>query len=65
MVVSIMYIQKSKNIIEPASAAIVMALGIFLLGTIEAFPLLDVYLGRFLAAILLILWLVIYSLLTV
>ncbi len=60
-----MFIQKSKKIIEPASAAIIMALGIFLLGTIEAFPLLDVYLGRFLAAILLILWLVIYSLLTV
>ena len=32
-----MYIQESKKIIEPASAAIIMALGIFLLGTIEAF----------------------------
>lgn len=51
--------------IEPASAAIVMAIGIFLIGTIEAFPLLDKHLGTFFSFILLIIWLVIYSLLSI
>src|SRR5699024_6410443 len=51
--------------VEPASAAIVMAIGIFLIGTIEAFPLLDKYLGTFFSFILLIIWLVIYSLLSI
>ena len=60
-----MFSQKNYWKIEPASAAIIMALGIFLIGTIEAFPFLNVHLGKLLAFILLILWIVIYSLLTI
>src|SRR5690625_7907900 len=48
-----------KNI-EPASGAIIMANGIFLMGAVEAFPLLDILLGKYLAFILLIVWMVIY-----
>ncbi|HLR09610.1 MAG TPA: hypothetical protein VK136_10225 [Bacillota bacterium] len=51
--------------IEPASGAIVMANGIFLIGTVEAFPLLDVQLGKFFAFMLLIVWIIIYSLLII
>lgn len=51
--------------IEPASAAIVMAIGIFLIGTIEAFPLLSKYFGTIFSFVLLIIWLVIYSLLSI
>lgn len=50
--------------IEPASAAIIMAIGIFLMGTIEAFPTLNEHLGKLLAFILLITWIVIYLLLS-
>src|SRR5699024_12822841 len=51
--------------IEPASGAIVMANGIFLIGTVEAFPLLDVQLGKFFDFMLLIVWIIIYSLLLI
>src|SRR5690625_6478247 len=37
-----------------------MANGIFLMGAVEAFPLLDILLGKYLAFILLIVWMVIY-----
>src|SRR5690625_1881735 len=37
-----------------------MANGIFLIGAVKAFPLLDILLGRYLAFILLIIWMVIY-----
>ncbi|UJL46698.1 hypothetical protein KFZ58_01700 [Virgibacillus sp. NKC19-16] len=51
--------------IEPASGAIIMAIGIFLIGTVEAFPILDIQLGKYLAFILLITWIVIYKSLSV
>ncbi|WP_099157387.1 hypothetical protein [Virgibacillus ndiopensis] len=51
--------------IEPASGAIIMANGIFLIGAIDAFPILDIQLGRYLAFILLIMWIVIYKSLSV
>lgn len=60
-----MFSQRNYWKIEPASAAIIMALGIFLIGTIEAFPFLNIHLGKFFAFILLILWLIIYSLLSI
>lgn len=47
--------------IEPASGAIIMATGIFLIGTVEAFPFLDHQLGKYFAFILLIMWIVIYK----
>lgn len=50
--------------IEPASAAIIMAIGIFLIGTIEAFPFLNEHLGKALAFILLMIWVIIYGLLS-
>src|SRR5690625_7274685 len=37
-----------------------MANGIFLMGAVEAFPILDILLGKYLAFILLIVWMVIY-----
>lgn len=46
--------------IEPASGAIIMAGGILLIGTIEAFPILDAHFGKVFAFILLFCWLVIY-----
>src|SRR5699024_7415582 len=51
--------------IEPASGAIIMANGIFLIGTVEAFPLLDSQLGKYLAFMLLVAWIIIYALLTI
>lgn len=59
-----MFLQGPYRKIEPASAAIVMAIGIFLLGTIEAFPFLNVYVGKTLAFILLMIWVVVYGLLS-
>ncbi|RPF53377.1 hypothetical protein [Aquisalibacillus elongatus] len=35
--------------IDPAAASIIMATGIFLYGGVQAFPLIDRYLGEFLA----------------
>ncbi|MGJ9458770.1 hypothetical protein [Oceanobacillus sp. CF4.6] len=49
------------KIINPASGAIVMALGIFLYGTIEAFPFLDQALGEVLTVGLTIIGIVIYT----
>lgn len=51
--------------IAPASGAIVMANGIFLIGAVEAFPILDTYVGIYFAFLLLIVWLVVYYLLSV
>lgn len=51
--------------IAPASAAIVMAMGIFLLGAIEAFPQLDTLFGKALSLLLCIIAFVIYALLVV
>lgn len=56
-----MLLKGSYRKIEPASAAIVMAIGIFLLGTIEAFPFLNIHVGKFLAFMLLIIWLIVYG----
>src|SRR5699024_8070650 len=51
--------------IEPASGAIVMANGIFLIGAVEAFPFLNDQLGKYFAFLLLINWIVIYKRLSV
>lgn len=59
-----MFLQGRYKKIEPASAAIIMAIGIFLIGTIEAFPFLNVHLGQLFAFILFIAWVVIYGLLS-
>src|SRR5690625_6277589 len=42
-----------------------MANGIFLIGAVEAFPILDIQLGKYLAFMLLIAWIVIYKSLSV
>lgn len=47
--------------IEPASGAIIMANGIFLIGAVDAFPVLDIQLGKYLAFILLVAWVIIYK----
>lgn len=57
--------QNTYKKIEPASAAIIMAGGIFLIGSVNAFPMLDVQLGKYLAFIVLIAWIVIYKSLSV
>lgn len=51
--------------IEPASGAIIMASGIFLIGTVNAFPIIDVQLGKYLAFLVLIAWIVIYKSLSI
>lgn len=51
--------------IEPASGAIIMANGIFLIGAVEAFPFLDIQLGKYLAFLLLIAWMLIYKSLSI
>ncbi|WP_100011450.1 hypothetical protein [Lentibacillus sediminis] len=60
-----MLLKGSYKKIEPASGAIIMASGIFLIGAVEAFPFLDVVMGKFLAFLLLIAWIVIYKSLSV
>lgn len=55
-----MLLQGNYKKIEPASGAIIMAGGIFLIGAIEAFPSLDDYLGALLAFVLLVSWIMIY-----
>lgn len=60
-----MLLKGSYKKIEPASGAIIMANGIFLIGAVEAFPILNVQLGKFLAFLLLIAWIVIYKRLSV
>lgn len=59
-----MFFQGQFKKIEPASAAIIMAGGIFLFGAIEAFPRLDIIFGKVFVVILLIIWLRIYQLLS-
>lgn len=59
-----MFIREPYLKIEPASAAIIMTIGIFLIGPIEAFPILNIHLGKILAFILLISWIIIYGLLS-
>ncbi|ASN06632.1 TDT family transporter [Virgibacillus necropolis] len=51
--------------IEPASGAIIMAIGIFLIGTVNAFPVLDITFGKYLAIIVMIAWVVIYKSLSI
>ncbi|WP_404451618.1 hypothetical protein LG329_14935 [Virgibacillus necropolis] len=51
--------------IEPASGAIIMASGIFLIGTVNAFPVLDSQLGKYLAILVMIAWVVIYKSLSI
>lgn len=51
--------------IEPASGAIIMASGIFLIGTVNAFPVLDLQLGKYLAFLVMIVWIVIYRSLSI
>src|SRR5690625_1993065 len=46
--------------IEQASGAIIMSNGILLIGAVKVFSLIDILLGRYLAFILLITWMVIY-----
>lgn len=60
-----MLFQHDYKRIEPASGALVMACGIFLIGAIEAFPLLHVHLGKWLAFVLLLVWVFIYKRLSV
>src|SRR5699024_2208230 len=65
MEVYVMLLKGPYKKIEPASGAIIMATGIFLIGTVEAFPFLDVQLGKYFAFLLLITWIVIYKSLSV
>lgn len=60
-----MLLKRSYTKIEPASGAIIMANGIFLIGAVEAFPLLDIQLGKYLAFLLLIAWILIYKSLSI
>lgn len=46
--------------ISPAQPAIIMAIGIFLTSTIDAFPFLDVYLGPYFTIGLFIIWIITY-----
>lgn len=56
-----MLLRGSYKKIEPASGAIIMANGIFLIGAVDAFPVLDIQLGKYLAFILLVAWVIIYK----
>lgn len=47
--------------IEPASGAIIMANGVFLIGGIQHFALLDLYLGKLFAIFLIITWVCIFT----
>ncbi|WP_430787915.1 hypothetical protein VBD025_17695 [Virgibacillus flavescens] len=57
--------QSSYKKIEPSSGSIIMASGIFLIGTINAFPILDLNAGKFLAILLAIAWIFIYKSLSI
>lgn len=61
----IMLLEGNYKKIEPASGAIIMANGIFLIGAVEEFPFLDHQIGVLLAFLLLITWIVIYTRLSV
>ncbi|GAA0595738.1 hypothetical protein GCM10009001_09830 [Virgibacillus siamensis] len=56
-----MLLKGSYKKVEPANGAIIMANGIFLIGAVEAFPLLDIQLGKYLTFLLLIAWVLIYK----
>src|SRR5690625_4775355 len=60
-----MLLQGDFKKIAPASGAIIMANGIFLIGAVEAFPFLNNLAGKWFAFILLITWIVIYKKLSV
>lgn len=60
-----MLFKKPYSKIEPAAGAVVMANGIFLIGAIETFPFLNIHVGKYFAFLLLIIWIIIYTLLTV
>jgi len=60
-----MLLQGAYKQIKPATGAVIMANGIFLIGSIEAFPILDIQMGKYLAFILLVLWVMIYKSLTI
>lgn len=51
--------------VVPAAPAAIMAIGIFLIGTIERFPVLDKSAGPILAAIVIFIWLCIYAMLII
>src|SRR5699024_7256109 len=51
--------------IEPASGAIIMANGIFLIGAVKEFSFLNQQIGVYLAFLLLIAWVVIYTKLSI
>ncbi|GAA0439734.1 hypothetical protein GCM10008983_15800 [Lentibacillus halophilus] len=60
-----MFLKGNYKTIEPASGAIIMANGIFLIGAVEAFPTLDQVYGKYLAFFLLVAWVIIYKDLTI
>ncbi|HLR07726.1 MAG TPA: hypothetical protein VK136_00485 [Bacillota bacterium] len=60
-----MFLEIKYQPIEPASGAIVMANGIFLIGAVKEFPLLDHRFGIYLAFLLLVTWIVIYTRLSI
>lgn len=60
-----MFLEGPYRRIETSSPAFIMAFGIFLIGTIEAFPFLNEHVGKLFAFILLIAWIVIYGLLSI
>src|SRR5699024_5025958 len=60
-----MFRKLKQSHIAPANAAIVMAMGIFLIGAIEAFPQLDSYFGKALSLLLCFVAFVIYGLLLI
>jgi len=51
----------NKNKFVPTAPAAIMALGIFLIGSIEMFPRIDQYFGSALAGLLIIIWLYMYG----
>lgn len=61
MDVFIMLLKGNYKKTEPASAAIIMANGIFLFGAVTAFPFIDTYLGKYLTLLLFVVWLFIYK----
>ena len=50
-----------KITIAPTAPAAIMALGIFLIGSIEVFPDIDRFIGTALAGLLLLIWIYMYG----
>lgn len=65
MELKVMLLNGTYRKIKPGAAAAIMANGIFLIGTIEAFPFIDVNVGKYLASLLVIAWVFIYKSLTI